>query len=212
MRAAQVTDEQRTKLQTRLQHWTFVLRHKTYITLYAPGGGGLEPARQPAALRHMLQLLADFRWRREPGSEDEPITVQLVNWTLTPELLTELRGLPNFPFSAQLTLEDCSWLRTGQCDYEQLPAVIPRCYTMWFMYAYRGSSKKQYSADHLMAICRGASARGEGSEKLRLIVTYYTGQLTDATRSSVERCIDVQGLGRWVGEIKWTCDDVDLFN
>ncbi len=198
-----MTSEQLNELEYRLPHYTFVVSRTCSITIEAPQR--MSVSKQPAALRQMLQLLALFRWRREPGSEEQAVTVQLLHWTLTSAVVAELRALPSLPFSAAITFDDCSWLCSHYYDYEQLPPLIPTCFREWRLCGVKGTDKHQYTAEHLVALCRGVCTRSEWGEKLTLIPDYHPGQLSAADRSVVERCFDEGKMGCWMEKIEWTC-------
>ncbi len=197
----QMTPEQLDKLHVRLQHWTFVIRRHCLVTIGAPAPASA--AEQPAALRRALQTLGYVRWRREPGSQNKPLNVQLCCWGLTPALIAELRALPSVGFPTCVTFHDCSWVSLDPCECRSLPTLIPTCYSFWYLHGYRNTGRQQYTSQHLVALCQGMSARGAGCERVLLVPEHCAGQLSEADRSLVEQCVDEGNLGRWMEEIQW---------
>ncbi len=61
----QWTTEMTTKMDTRLQHWTFLIKGHTGIYILRPRD--IPPAEQPVALRRILRHQGSFRWRAEQG-------------------------------------------------------------------------------------------------------------------------------------------------
>ncbi len=210
------------RLEQRLQHWTFVLGAYMTIDITSPYKTGLEE--QHIVLERTLRVLRGFRWRRDVGSG--PCTLILRGWCLHPGLITRLGGLPDFGFPVRLTFRDCFWLPDnaymqlasfppGKAEYKELPSFVPACYNTWCIditdsdtaitpeHVHIVSQHTKAVCSALSAMCMGAAARGEGGQKLSLVVNYSRGQLSDAQRSAVEACVDERGLGRWVGDIKW---------
>ncbi len=186
------------RLQQRLQHMTFVTTDQTHIILYTQDGA----QDQPAGFRRHLQLLRNFRWRQ--GSEDDRVRVTLSGlWSLTPTLLAELSKLPVL-IAAKLDFSDgCIWLPAHSL-YEQLAGLVPSCYSEYSVRAGVGSDGVQRcTAEHLIAICTGASARGGECEKLVVCVWSRVDHMTDEQRTQLEACIDERGLGRWVVPVQW---------
>lgn len=181
------------ELAERLQHWTFVVTgpYDMQFTLQAPEG----PDTQPAALQKHLHLLSTCSWRFE--SPDTAVIVSLpADWVLSMALMSELSGLPTLGRQGCLRFYKSIWL--PDCSkYEQLASLVPTHYSTWHV-----GSGPGFTVEHLVALCMGAQARGEGCERLLLRVWHLLAGFTDEQRSQVEACIDERGLGRWV-QVEW---------
>ncbi len=191
-RCTQLTSEMTAQLEQRLQHWTFTPKGKVYLILEPPPD--LCPPEQHAVLRRSLQLLRQLRWRRQ--EQPHHMYVQLEGWALTPAVLAELAGLPSLPRPCDVNLSDCDWLPSSKW-YEKVPSLLPACYSTLCVRDDKSSGKRAHKARHLIAICRGAKARGDDCEKLTLSVCYGPGcvGLKDTHRSRVEACVSEMGLG-----------------
>ncbi len=192
----QYTPDTLALLYQRLHHWTFVVG--AYLTIEVTAPADIPAAEQPAVLSSTMRVLRGFRWRRDVGSG--PCTLIVLGWCLSPALVRELQGLPDFGFQARLTFRDCTWQPESTAAI-QLPCLVPLCYSTWCIDM--ADSDTPVAPEHIQAVCMGAATRGGGGQKLSLVVNYIRGQLRDAQRSAVEACVDERGLGRWMGDIRW---------
>lgn len=191
----QLTDEQFTQLEQRLQHITFVVRGTTTIEVQADTELAYDD--RHTILPKALRALRACRWRRD-GS-DSGVQIKISYFQITPALMGELSALPVFDFPVTLEFSECSW--SLECNYQQLASVIPTCYSTWELHISRRLAGK-----HISAICRGAQARGSACERLSLVV-HVEGDarpgFTPAQRSLVEACLDAEGMSEWVECVSW---------
>ncbi len=192
------------KLITRLQHWTFVVNGTCDILLNPPNNTPVTD--QPAELRRQLEVLGSFRWRLEQRAR---FAFDVSRFTLTPALMHELRSLPRDLPSDSVTLRGCKWLPTDQCDYTQLLASIPTCYSVVtlhspqpdYLYMLR-EEQHDYTTEHVLAVCRGAPARGTQAEPcvLRCVCADPDSYLQ---HGRVEACVRRCGLGPFLAKVVW---------
>ncbi len=206
----QWTPKLRERVLARLQHLSIHFKGPATISIKHSGTPYAQAStEQPGSLRSFFELLSATRLHCTKACAR--LEVQLEHWTLTPSLITELSNLPSFPVPCTLVFLKCEWLPVGECDYGELPRIIPTCYDQWKVVPLQldHEQRRKDTVDHYRAIGSGASARGAACARLRLQVCYSCEReasvVTDAQRSDVEAYIDQQGLGRWV-EMEWLPD------
>ncbi len=182
------------QLEHRLAHLTFVVRDS--LLIFIPVDTGCDKGHQPPLMRKALRALSWCRWRF--ASPSPRIEVQLENWDFTKALVTEMYALPVFPFPAELRYVGC-WGKSRSV-WQQLPGAVQTCYSTWHFEA--GIFDELYlKQNDLMALCRGAQARGPGCEKLDLVVQCAHNEFTVAERSEVEACVDRRR--QWLADVQW---------
>ncbi len=123
--------------------------------------------------------------------------IMLSDYTLTNEILSELRELPIAPHMNTVIFMTCRFV--PELTYEDLVSFLPACCSNIQVFLPRA-----LTVQNILGICRGARVRGEGGEKLSLYVNIR--RVTDLTyedREMVETCIEEERLGRWVEGVKW---------
>lgn len=188
---AQYTDQELAALQSIVSQATICIEESA-LTIYSPCvPDHRDEARILRQTLHVLNSAAQIR-----RAESFHCDIRLFNWLLAPELVSELRALPELTGPASLAFEVCSWVQNESCT--QLPATVPRCYSTWYISS-NLKPEMPTTLQHYMSICQGAQARGEGCGKL-LLQTFYRPSADE--QAQVAACIEQGGLGQWV-EVQW---------
>lgn len=193
--ASQYTARQLAEFKKRLAHLTLSFS-MVGLTIEAPDN--LRTEQHASVLRQCLSVLSDARWRLENKKTTSTV---LLGWALTPALVSELRALPKAACFTELHFYDCYWLEVSVC--RELPAVVPTQYSEWVigrMDLYTPHGRRRLTPEHIMALCRGAVARGRECERLWLRLLSGTSEFEEQ-EDVIRAVVQSEGLGTWLRDI-----------
>ncbi len=100
------------------------------------------------------QALRGFMWHAD--SPNALLYICLKHRTLTTDVCNELTNLPTVTVENVIDFRSCDWLPDNDCDYTQLPSLVPACYDHWIFS--RWWLGLRYTCRHLKQICTGLKA------------------------------------------------------